>query len=303
MKNVLQILSKEFRKFSVFIFSVHTNASTRLILVRIDTFQHSTLLTSKIFWRFLIQEGVMMTVAHSSWSYLHKSCRVGNSKIQVIYLLMLVEFLRWEYKWYSTGLGNASNASLTISVLMWIMETHLMPKVIQILCVRILVEYWRWKFKLVPPDLWSVGNVSWIANSFISVACFAKNWNYISNLFCKAEVHGQIATTLMQISLILTSLRNFHSKGFGVVYSIVLQNFENFAGVNDKGWIYIVVRSEVQDMNFVPVLVHEQPPDQLLQWIAGLDFKVWKGITWIFLGPAKFLKFPSSFVFVGENLF
>ncbi|XP_026442117.1 uncharacterized protein LOC113341453 [Papaver somniferum] len=45
--------------------------------------------------------------------------------------------------------GNAANVSLTISVLMGITETQLIPRVIQLLRVRLLVVgYLRWKFKL-----------------------------------------------------------------------------------------------------------------------------------------------------------
>lgn len=55
---------------------------------------------------------------------------------------MLVDFLRWKYKLYSIGMGNATNASLTLSSLLCIRETQLMPRVIQLLCVRLLTTLW-----------------------------------------------------------------------------------------------------------------------------------------------------------------
>ncbi|XP_026414290.1 uncharacterized protein LOC113309976 [Papaver somniferum] len=109
--NVHHILLKKFRKFSVLIFSVHTYVSTRLYHARIDIFQQSPLLTSETFWRFLIQEGVIMTVGRLKWSYIHTFCTVGYFQNQVTYILMWVSFLRWKYKLYFTGLWSALNVS------------------------------------------------------------------------------------------------------------------------------------------------------------------------------------------------
>ncbi|XP_026442054.1 uncharacterized protein LOC113341363 [Papaver somniferum] len=75
--------------------------------------------------------------------------RVLFMVFQFQYLWMLVYFLQWKYKFYTTGLGNAANASLTISVLMWMEETQLIFRVIQFLQVQLLLGYLRWKFQMV----------------------------------------------------------------------------------------------------------------------------------------------------------
>ncbi|XP_026386690.1 uncharacterized protein LOC113281992 isoform X2 [Papaver somniferum] len=257
--------------------------------------KHCPLLTSATYGRIMIQEGFKQFILSS----LHTSYCSCEFCI----------FGKGLYVHYSLPAPNIYNSyMMPVGI---ILGTQILVVGFQLLKMLLWVGYLRWKFILVPPALL----VRWIDNSFLSVVCLDEKWNYIRNLFCKAEVHNQIATTLMRSNVLLTSLLNFRSKSFNVVYLVVLQNFDKFVE-NDKGWIYMVGRSEVQGINSVPMLVDEQPPDQSLvevyvhynlqkncQWIDGLNFEVCKVITEIFIGLAKFLDSSSSFVFDRGKVF
>ncbi|XP_026422930.1 uncharacterized protein LOC113318868 isoform X1 [Papaver somniferum] len=85
--DVHQIRLQEILNSSALLFLVHTVVRTRLSLSCIDPFQHSTLLTSAVFWRFMIPERVILTAAHFNWSFLCSEFSILGRGLSVHYLL------------------------------------------------------------------------------------------------------------------------------------------------------------------------------------------------------------------------
>lgn len=155
--------------------------STQWYFWRISSFQCTQLLTSEVFWKFLLQVIVLLTsegCIHLDWGCMHKSCgvwkfpsscsqvkasmhspRKHQASTESLIRMMEIPLLITVIPHGSNTVGiQALLVVITIlyelvriEYLRW--KFRLAP--IQILNVRMWFEYLRWKFKLSLTHLWS----------------------------------------------------------------------------------------------------------------------------------------------------